>query len=416
MVTLQTIDGIYRNLLDTNDSDNINRNITNGFFLIFRNILIVSAISLVIFHFKPIPHFRLIILLSVSHILWNLWQQIVRGLKKNFDFAMGGLIFTITMLLSNIILLKSLEMKVEGILISGILSALITIVYLELRTGIIRHIQLTQLDPVLQKSIIAYSLPLLPTAINWWLLSFANRYYINLTLGSDANGLFAVASRFAAILVMVNNIFYLAWQESAITEYNSKDRNKFYTRMFDAYMRIQLSVVLLLLPITPLVFNIIIDSKFAVAWQYIPFLYIGTAFSAFSTFYGTGYLSSRETRGAFTTTLAGSLVNLLLMFLLVPAWGLQAVGFSSMVSLVFLWIIRLFQTRKYFYIQINFPILILLTICLVIFTFGYYFDSFHLRLVFFVTAILITAGINREFINKILQLINQKLQSLKKNL
>jgi len=409
IVTLQSIDGLYRNLLDARDESIIRQNITNAFFLITRNVLLFVMVSTGFFVLKPIPHAWLIILVSISQIYWNLWQQTVRGLKRNYDFAMGGLIFTVIMLVGNLLLLKFFHMKVAGVLISSIASAVIVILYLEIRVGIFRYIRLNDLDKKLQKSIITYSMPLLPTAINWWLLSFANRYVINLTMGSEANGLFAVASRFAAILVMVNNIFYLAWQESAITEYNADDRNRFYSQMFDAYMRVQFCVILLLLPITPFAFNLIIDAKFSEAWQYIPFLYIGTVFSAFSVFYGTGYLSSRETMGAFTTTLIGSIINLVLMFLLIPIWGLQAVGFSSMVSLIVLWLIRIVQTRKYFHIRINVGVLLSFILCVTVYTLVFFLNIPYVNVGLLVFAMIVTFFMNRRFIQKVIINLQQKI-------
>jgi len=411
VVTLQSIDGLYRNLLDAKDETVVRQNITNAFFIISRNVLLFILAFSGVFICKPIPHAWLILLLSVSHIYWTFWQQTARGLKRNMDFALGGLIFTVIMLAGNLILLKIFRLQVAGVLISSIASAIITILYLEIRIQLFQRIQLKKLDARLQKSIITYSLPLLPTAINWWLLSFANRYVINITMGTDANGLFAVASRFAAILVMVNNIFYLAWQESAITEYSADDRNRFYSQMFDAYMRIQFSVILLLLPVTPFIFNLIIDSKFSEAWQYIPFLYIGTVFSAFATFYGTGYLSSRETKGAFTTTLIGSVVNLILMFILIPIWGLQAVGFSSMVSLILLWGIRIVQTRKYFHIRIKLNAFLGFVLCVALYTVAYFLNRALVYAGLFVLATGLTLFANRRFIRKLSHRFRQKLVS-----
>ncbi len=407
IVSLQSIDGLYRNLLDAHNERDIQRNISNTFFIITRNMILFILVSLVFFTIRPIPHGGLIIALCIAQIYWTMWQQTARGLKRNFDFAMAGLIFTVVMLLSNLILLKYLHYQVNGILISGILSACLVIFYLEVRVGIIRHLHFNVLEKSLQQSIISYSLPLLPTAINWWILSFSNRFIINITMGSDANGLFAVASRFASILVMVNNIFYLAWQESAITEYNSNDRNRFYSTMFNLFARLQFSMILVLLPITSLFFHLIIDAKFKDALQYIPFLYIGTIFSAFSTFYGTGYLSSRETKGAFYTTLISSVLNLLLMIFLIPIMKLQAIGLSSMISLIVLWIIRIFQTKKYFRIEIDWKVFFSLASFIIFYLILFYqYKPLYNRIMGFV-AVCILVFVNRTFIRKLFsRLIN----------
>ncbi|HDQ46304.1 MAG TPA: lipopolysaccharide biosynthesis protein [bacterium] len=401
LVTLQSIDGLYRNLLDAKNEEEIRGNLSNTFFLITRNMLIFIFVSFGFFLIKPVPHAGLIVLLCIGHIYSMLWQQTARGLKRNFDYAVAGLIFAGVMLAGNVILLKYYGLQVAGILISGILSAVLVVVYLEIRIRLFRHLGIGALDRGLRRAIVSYSLPLLPTAVNWWLLSFANRFLINLTMGSEANGLFAVASRFASILVMINNMFYLAWQESAITEYDSEDRNRFYTRMFDLYTRLQFSGILLLIPVTAFLFDRIIDAKFADALQYIPFLYVGTIFSSFATFYGTGYLSSRETRGAFTTTLYGSILNLVLMIVLIPVWKLQAVGFSGMVSLIALWLIRVVQTRKYFSIRLDIRNLIFFSVCLVVYVIVFFENNPLYNRILLGVSILIALRMNRHFIRRL---------------
>jgi len=61
--------------------------------------------------------------------------------------------------------------------------------------------------------------------------------------------------KFSSIIVIVNSFFSLAWQESAIVEYDSKDRDEYYTRMFNTYMKIQLGGAIVLIAFTKIAFK-----------------------------------------------------------------------------------------------------------------------------------------------------------------
>src|SRR5699024_6034075 len=87
-------------------------------------------------------------------------------------------------------------------------------------------------------SMLQYSIPLIPNSIAWWASNTINRYFILFLIGTSANGIFAVANRIPSLLSIVNSIFFQSWQLSAVEEYDSKDRNSFYTNVFNSYIKI----------------------------------------------------------------------------------------------------------------------------------------------------------------------------------
>ena len=299
IVTFQIYDGLYRYLLESKDDAESAHVISNSFFMITRNLMVFSIIYIIFIQFKSFKYEYLILLQIDFSILSVLWSQIARGFRKNVDYSVSGIISTVVILVSNILFITIMHMKVGSLIVSNILSSIIIIIYLDGKLKIHNYIKLKLNNNIIKRKLIVFSIPLIPNVISWWLMNVSDRYFLTFYKGVEANGIYAISNKFPSILIMLNTIFNLAWQESAITEYGSKDRNVFYTRMFNVLMTFQFTAVIGLLAFTKFIMHLMVNVKFESAWMFVPFLYIGTIFNSFSLFYGTGYLSSKDTIGAF---------------------------------------------------------------------------------------------------------------------
>lgn len=217
-------------------------------------------------------------------------------------------------------------------------------------------------DKKLAKDLIKYSLPIVPNNIAWWLVSASNRIVINWGIGDTANGIYAISMKFPTLVNMLSTFFYQAWQEQAISEYDSEERDAYYTKIFNIYVKVLLAGIIGLLPLTKFIIVCFMDSSYHDAYQFVGLLYLSSVFNAFAGFYGTGYLSTKKTMGALTTTMWGAIANVVLTIILINTAGLYAAAFGSMVGNVIIWVMRIVQTRKYFNIKIEWKAFIFLLI------------------------------------------------------
>ena len=137
-------------------------------------------------------------------------------------------------------------------------------------------------------------------------------------------------------------------------------------------------------------------------------MYLAGVFQAFSAFYGTGYLSTRQTRGAMTTTIVGAIMNVVINALFMPKYGLQIAGFSTFFSYVTVWELRIFQTRKYFRIYIRwgkFSAIFMLVIAMIIASIKG--DGIQ-NILLFVGAVFVSIIINQKTIKEMIRLIYAK--------
>ena len=70
------------------------------------------------------------------------------------------------------------------------------------------------------KQLVAYSYPLIPNNICWWIINVSDRTLINIFLGAAANGIYAIACKIPNFCASVFNVFNISWQEAAIDMLN----------------------------------------------------------------------------------------------------------------------------------------------------------------------------------------------------
>lgn len=411
LITLKLVDGIYRWLLDAKTDKEKSDIIYNGCSVSIRNIAITNIILLFIGLYLNFNYLILTIIYLDARIINSYLGQIARGLKKSTVFAVSGIIYTISMLILNIFFIAVLRMNIDGLLLSGIIANTISNIYLIIFSNIKKFSHDMEFNKKLRKDILRYSIPLIPSAINWWIMRASDRYILNYFLGVEANGVYAIANQFPSAITMINNIFYLAWQESSIIEYNSDTRDKFYSNMFNIYFKFQFTVVIGMIAFTIPMMTLLIDDNFFEAWKYTQFLYVGAMFNSFASFYATGYLSVKNTKGAFNTSIAGAIANIIVHAGTIHWIGIQAASLSTMIGFMLMWLLRVYETRKYFKIKINakeFSILSIITTIYIITSFYY---NIYVILIQIVVAIIIFFYYNRELIKSAVSLVSKKLNS-----
>lgn len=412
IITFQIYDGLYRFLLDSKSDDEASKIISNSFFVVIRNLIVFAIGYIILVQFKSFRYQYIILIQIILGILAAFHTQIARGLRKNIQYSISGILATIVILISNIFFITVMNLGVGSLITSNALSSIAVILYLEFRLKIHKYLKIRLNDKVIKKELVLFSIPLIPNLISWWFMNVSDRYFLALYKGIESNGIYAISNKFPAILVILNTIFSLAWQESAISEYDSKDKNEFYTKMFNVLMSIQFTLVILLVSFTKLIMKFMVNNTFSEAWIYVPFLYVSTIFSSFSSFYGTGYLSSKDTIGAFYTSVVGGVINIVGNIILIPFIGIQGAALSTMISFLLMWLMRLKQTRKYFKVNIDLKKLILLSAFLGLFILVYYNNSSKvLEILMMILSITIFFAFNRSLINKMRIFVINKIKA-----
>ena len=347
IIMLSFDEGIYRWLIDSKIEDR-KRIISTC----IKTVLFSSLIALIVFAGLNLS-LRLqyvvgIILLFFSSMIYHLILNIVRGLSNNKLYALSGIVNSLFLLIFEVVGIIGLKMGIEALILSKVLANFVTLFLLYMLQPELRGVFRYPADRALAKDITRYTVPLIPNSISWWIVNSSDRYIILFLLGQTFNGIYTVSNKFPTVISTISSILYLALQESVIKEYNSADRDAFYSKVFEKYYTFLFSLVLCGVPLTKLVILHFVGREYIIAWQYMPFLFLATVFGALSSFLGIGYMISKDTKRSAYTTVASAVVNIGLNVLLINYIGLHAASLSTLVSYMFLFTIRIHDCKKYF--------------------------------------------------------------------
>lgn len=366
-VTLEFVAATYRWLLDAKTKKDKITAISTGIYSIGRNLIVINSVAILalLLQFK-VPYMLETILLINTSIILSFFQQCARGLQFNLLFAMSGIVQSVIVVSLNLLFMFVVHLRIEALFYSMIIAQTTTIFLLWKKLNLRQYILKKAYSKNMVKQFLTYSLPIIPGAISWWVMTMSDRYMITYFLSVQFNGIFAIANKVPAIILMVNNIFFLAWKDSAITQFHSKRKNIYYSRVFKYFFRLIASTVILLTLLTKPVFTFIISDQFFEGWKYIGLLLIGSLFHTCALFWSAGYHGAKKTDVIFITSVIGAIINIVINFLFIPLIGLYAVGLSSIVAFLFSWISRIVYAKPYFHIDIHygemFLILLVITI------------------------------------------------------
>ena len=403
VITMQISDAAYRWII-RNDVDNKEDYIRATMQVLLINCSLAVIIILVINHFYSIPYCIYFCIILVFSRAFQTVQKIVRGLKKQWLFAVSGIAYTIVFLSLNIIQLCVLGGGIESLFQSTIVANIVAIIVIVIFEPKLRINYSRKTDIKLVLELYKYSIPLVPNYLNWWVMNSSDRYIVLFALGSSSNGILAIAHKFPSMFQAVLNLFNNSWQDLSVAD-TETDVGKYYTNVFHIFYRMTLTILWLGIPLTKIVIQFIMSPAYKSASNIVSFYYLGTVFQSFSSFYGVGYLRSKNTGRAFSTSVYGAIINAVVNMVLIRFIGLQAASFSTFIGFFAMWMIREKQNRKELGIKINWFEFILLTLSVVILALVTNLIGTTYNLVLSIIGVIVFVAYNR---NKILHLLRHK--------
>ena len=118
-------------------------------------------------------------------------------------------------------------------------------------------------------------------------------------------------------------------------------------------MNLRIISVSLVFCILPFFIKFIISNSYKGVINIIPFLFISVIFSSLSSFVGTNYLASKQTKGTIKTSLSGGMANIIGNIILIPIIGLAGAAVSTAISFFVVLMYRIYDTKDLIKIKIS---------------------------------------------------------------
>lgn len=398
LVMFQLNDGVYRFLVDEK-SQSPQTVLNTGLRFVILSTLISEAAFLIFANAFRLEYIIWIALYFATITLFTFLQDAIRGLNGSKLYALTGIVNSFVMLVCEIIGLMVLNLGIVALLISKVIANIICILILFYKKKELHGSYHDKIDKSTLKQLVSYSGPLIPNTICWWVVNSSDRYIVLFFLGTAFNGIYSMSNKFPTILTTITSIFYLAWQETAIKEYEKPDRDRFFSNIFRRYYVLLFTLCLCAIPATKLVIQFFVSAEYKTAWMYTGFLFLAASFSALCGFLGLGYQISKETKRSVATTVFSAVINIVINVGLIRIIGLQAASFSTFCAYLFLFLIRLKHTKRYFRLRVSWLHFYLLVFaCLVVFAVTMFVDSVAVSIALCAISFVILIYMNRGLI------------------
>lgn len=366
IISIQIGDAIFRYLANDNLTEEERKQyIENGAYILLRNIFIISIIVMLLNItglVGGIQYFNIAFVWLVLSVINAVILLIVRGINNNKVFFYSGILFLTINLGINIYNILNGNMSVYSLIISNIFAFLISNVYIVIRLKLykIRVIR----NKEMQKKLTSYSIPLIFNSISWWVTNVSDRYIISHYLNNHVLGIYSSAARFSVLLTFMYSIFYIIWQRYAF-KYSADNYDKdFFTRTLNVLVTVFLSIVIISIFVSKPIIQTILSGEYINCYKLIPALLLATSLSSLSSFYGIGYLLNYKTKNTFYTSLVAAILSLSINLIFMPIYGIGVAVMANMVAFLTMWVVRMINMRKYFFIPIKAYNLVLFVISL----------------------------------------------------
>lgn len=353
-LTLQLRDGAFRFLLDVTADEERTKIVSMVYRTLGVTILISIVITLVVDSVFHINYLWLTLALLIVMSIQEVVSQVFRGLGNTKAFVAIGMLSAFGIGIFSVAFVAMMGMGIKGIFLANILARLIAIAVVEFRVRTLRKFfSLTVSVRGILRDILKYSIPLLPGSLCWWLTGSSDRWFIQGFLGFEANGVYAVAVRFTSILFTLGIIYYQAWQETAIMQYNSSDRDKFFSKMLNSYVYVLALLLIAFSFLLKINYGWLVDGNYAASKWYIYPMSVSTAFFAISAFFDMGYQCAKDTKRTLPAIILAAMVNVGLNFILVKHLGVWGAIVTSIVTYLVLVVYRWHDMKRYFQLSIS---------------------------------------------------------------
>lgn len=404
LITWQLENGLFRFMLD--DRNNMERNKTIISTVLLANIGQTVLFCLVYSVLSRFMSSRYKIFLLIDVIL-NIFQvtlcQALRGLGHNTKYAVSSFISSSAVVVFNVIFIAGLHMGAYGMFIGSALAKAMTIVYLIGAAKIWEYFDIRKFDCALFKKMIAYSAPLVPNQLSWWIVGVSDRTIISSVLGLAANGLYTIANKFSSIYILFYNIFNISWTESVSLHLKDVDGEQYVTETINQMFNLFAGTCFGIIACMPFVFPVFINANYADAYSQIPILMIAVLCQVVVGLYSAIYTALKKSVEIAKTSFFAAVINLGINILLIKSLGLYAASASTLLAYASMAVYRYFHLKRYVNVPLHTKTLMLSWAVCAIVVGTYYSGKTFFYVIGFITAAVYAVAVNKNFLLDILR-------------
>jgi len=333
----------------------------------YPNIIKLTAVSILVISLV----FLSILLFAKSHIspklyslmwvgiavfiltaIFNVFQDFLRA-KREVSWYSGFTIWKSVMTLAlGVLLIIAFHFGVEGLLWGSVLS--VAVVFPLLWKKAIGKVSVgsKNVSFSLTSEMAKYGFPLVVGNLAAWILSLSDRYILGFFRGSQEVGIYSASySLSEKSILLIVSLFMLAAGPIGMNIWAREDKKRsreFLHKLTRYYIIFCLPAVIGLSVLSKPIVTVIIAQKYHAGYVILPYIASGVFFLGLQWIFAFSFRYYAKTYIVMLLISISGLVNLALNIILIPTYGYFAAAVTTFVSYVFLLILIIIISRKFF--------------------------------------------------------------------
>lgn len=331
------------------------------------------------------PYMRLALIINFFDCFTIIPLVVYRVRQEAAKFMALGASRTILLMLVTVYLVIYQQRGVLGALEAQLY---VYFVYAIFYSALMRKHSTLCLKKTYLKEGLAFSLPLLPGSICFFLLTVSDRIILERNVAMSELGIYNVAASMSMALNIVVQSGYKALEPEIFKRYGKDDYFPFLNRAQKVYFAVIFICGLGLSLFSQEIFAIMTSEAFHRGYLLVPLLVLGVVFTGLNVIYGGVLQGEKRTKVQGLATVMSGLLCVSLNLILVPLWGVYAAAISSAISFMAMSLF-FFWKMTYPYKRIDKELLLILFLIMISYSVFYFFDIISVQSVIIKLAIVL---------------------------
>lgn len=335
VATMSMHEAMFRFIIDIGGKGKeYRRIITNALSTVLAGIVLLGIILYCLDAFFGVQNCLFIWLYVTASALYTFSNNMLRGLGRIKEYAIISSAKNVFQLLLNVLVVAFLKWGMKGLLFSMCISEVLAFAIVAVKVRIWEHVRIKDVSMSTVKSMLKYSLPLIPNALCAQIINMSDRLVISGFLGVSANGIYSVSYKFPNMVETVYHYFYTAWSESASRMFTrgKEKATEYYQSLHNTISNMMFSVIILMIAGMPILFRIFVRGDYVEGFDYIWLLMLAMYFDSMAKFYSGLFTALKKTNVMAVSTMIAAVINLGVNIIFIKYIGLYAAAGSTLIA------------------------------------------------------------------------------------
>lgn len=351
VITLQITQGLARYFADADDLERRTLASSGLWFslsglAIFGTAgwLLAAPLSRILLGSAHVDVFRLSVLAVVGNGMFYFFQNQLRWQLQPLRYGIASLLYAVTNAGIAFYTIYIAQAGVGGFFAAQIVGALVGLCIAWFYS---RHLYGFVVDRTALRSLLIFSIPLVPSSLFVVTSTYVDRFIINLLMSVGDVGLYGIGFRFASIVSLVMVGIQGALTPLIYSRYREESTPVEIARLFRLFCMAAMPLVLFITCFSREFLGILTGPEYHAAWPIVPLLSVASLVSGLYIF-APGLDIAKRTKTIAAVNLVAVLVNVVFNFALIPLWGIVGAAMATCISAVSMFAgYRLMGERSY---------------------------------------------------------------------